>query len=245
MRKGNGRHFYNMGGYKNEGFVEVLAAQQSLENPNWFQGTASAVRQYLWLLKKHNVLEFLILVWDHLYKMDYETFIQAQRETDADIIVTALPMDKKQATAYGQMKIDEGGRIIEFTEKLKGEQLKAMLIDTTILGLDDERAKEIPFIASMDKYGVSKDVMLNLLPEKYLGANDFESEDTPGATSIGMRVQVYLYDCYWEDIGTIGHWCQISGYSSSSIFYHLTSLMINLITFYGLELSSLRVGKTH
>ncbi|KAE8685871.1 Glucose-1-phosphate adenylyltransferase small subunit [Hibiscus syriacus] len=159
----------NMGGYKNEGFVEVLAAQQSPENPNWFQGTADAVRQYLWLFEEHDVLELLVLAGDHLYRMDYEKFIQGHRETDADITVAALPMDEKRATAFGLMKIDEEGRIIEFAEKPKGDQLKAMKVDTTILGLDDERAKELPFIASMGIY----------------------------------VVQAYLYDGYWEDIGTI------------------------------------------
>ncbi|RXH90177.1 hypothetical protein DVH24_032534 [Malus domestica] len=203
----------NMGGYKNEGFVEVLAAQQSPENPNWFQGTADAVRQYLWLFEEHNVLEFLVLAGDHLYRMDYERFIQAHRETDADITVAALPMDEKRATAFGLMKIDEEGRIIEFAEKPKGEQLKAMKVDTTILGLDDERAKEMPYIASMGIYVVSKNVMLDLLRDKFPGANDFGSEVIPGATSIGLRkqqselhyslVQAYLYDGYWEDIGTI------------------------------------------
>ncbi|KAJ7964646.1 Glucose-1-phosphate adenylyltransferase [Quillaja saponaria] len=193
----------NMGGYKNEGFVEVLAAQQSPENPNWFQGTADAVRQYLWLFDEHNVLEFLVLAGDHLYRMDYERFIQAHRETDADITVAALPMDEKRATAFGLMKIDEEGRIIEFAEKPKGEQLTAMKVDTTILGLDDERAKEMPYIASMGIYVVSKNVMLDLLREKFPGANDFGSEVIPGATSIGLRVQAYLYDGYWEDIGTI------------------------------------------
>nr|AAS00541.1 ADP-glucose pyrophosphorylase small subunit [Fragaria x ananassa] len=193
----------NMGGYKNEGFVEVLAAQQSPENPNWFQGTADAVRQCLWLFEEHNVLEFLVLAGDHLYRMDYEKFIQAHRETDADITVAALPMDEKRATAFGLMKIDDEGRIIEFAEKPKGEQLKAMKVDTTILGLDDERAKEMPYIASMGIYVVSKNVMLDLLREKFPGANDFGSEVIPGATSIGLRVQAYLYDGYWEDIGTI------------------------------------------
>jgi glucose-1-phosphate adenylyltransferase len=152
----------NLGGYKNEGFVEVLAAQQSPENPNWFQvkhcltmfsiirpsssiftrpkdvvfeilmwslqGTADAVRQYLWLFEEHNVLEYLVLAGDHLYRMDYEKFIQAHRETDADITVAALPMDEKRATAFGLMKIDEEGRIIEFAEKPKGDQLKAMKV---------------------------------------------------------------------------------------------------------------------
>ncbi|XP_008782989.2 glucose-1-phosphate adenylyltransferase small subunit, chloroplastic/amyloplastic [Phoenix dactylifera] len=193
----------NMGGYKNEGFVEVLAAQQSPENPNWFQGTADAVRQYLWLFEEHNVMEFLILAGDHLYRMDYERFIQAHRETDADITVAALPVDESRATAFGLMKIDEEGRIIEFAEKPKGEQLKAMKVDTTILGLDEARAKEMPYIASMGIYVISKDIMLQLLREKFPGANDFGSEVIPGATNVGMRVQAYLYDGYWEDIGTI------------------------------------------
>lgn len=74
-------------------------------------------------------MEFLVLAGDHLYRMDYERFIQAHRETDADITVAALPMDEKRATAFGLMKIDEEGRIIEFAEKPKGEQLKAMKVD--------------------------------------------------------------------------------------------------------------------
>ncbi|KAL9813598.1 Glucose-1-phosphate adenylyltransferase small subunit [Arabidopsis thaliana] len=187
----------NMGGYKNEGFVEVLAAQQSPENPNWFQGTADAVRQYLWLFEEHNVLEYLILAGDHLYRMDYEKFIQAHRETDADITVAALPMDEQRATAFGLMKIDEEGRIIEFAEKTKRGAPKGHE------GLDDQRAKEMPFIASMGIYVVSRDVMLDLLRNQFPGANDFGSEVIPGATSLGLRVQAYLYDGYWEDIGTI------------------------------------------
>jgi len=92
------------------------------------QGTADAVRQYLWLFEEHNVLEYLVLAGDHLYRMDYERFIQAHRESDADITVAALPMDEARATAFGLMKIDEEGRIIEFAEKPKGEQLKAMKV---------------------------------------------------------------------------------------------------------------------
>uniref|UniRef100_A0ACD5YGB7 Uncharacterized protein n=1 Tax=Avena sativa TaxID=4498 RepID=A0ACD5YGB7_AVESA len=193
----------NISGYKNEGFVEVLAAQQSPENPNWFQGTADAVRQYLWLFEEHNVMEFLILAGDHLYRMDYQKFIQAHRETDADITVAALPMDEQRATAFGLMKIDDEGRIVEFAEKPKGEMLKSMMVDTTILGLDTERAKELPYIASMGIYVFSKDAMLRLLRENFPLANDFGSEVIPGATEIGLRVQAYLYDGYWEDIGTI------------------------------------------
>ncbi|KAG6547038.1 hypothetical protein Mapa_011655 [Marchantia paleacea] len=193
----------NMGGYKNEGFVEVLAAQQSPENPNWFQGTADAVRQYLWLFEEQNVLEFLVLAGDHLYRMDYQNFIQAHRDTNADITVAALPMDEARAEAFGLMKINEKGRIVEFAEKPKGDELKAMGVDTTVLGLDEARAKEMPYIASMGIYVVSKDAMIKLLREDFPEANDFGSEVIPGATKLGMNVQAYLYDGYWEDIGTI------------------------------------------
>lgn len=86
----------------------------------------------MWLFEEHNVLEFLVLAGDHLYRMDYERFIQAHRETDADITVAALPMDEKRATAFGLMKIDEEGRIVEFAEKPKGEQLKAMKVFSPI-----------------------------------------------------------------------------------------------------------------
>eukprot|EP00271_Cylindrocystis_brebissonii_P012247 TRINITY_DN3046_c0_g2_i1.p1 TRINITY_DN3046_c0_g2~~TRINITY_DN3046_c0_g2_i1.p1 ORF type:complete len:523 (+),score=114.14 TRINITY_DN3046_c0_g2_i1:109-1677(+) len=193
----------NMGGFRNEGFVEVLAAQQSPENPNWFQGTADAVRQYLWLLEESPVMEFLILAGDHLYRMDYQKFIQCHRENGADITIAALPMDEKRATAFGLMKIDDKGRIIQFAEKPKGDKLRAMQVDTTILGLDAKRAEEMPYIASMGIYVISKKAMIRMLKDDFPEANDFGSEVIPGATKLGATVQAYLYDGYWEDIGTI------------------------------------------
>ncbi|WOK93559.1 small subunit of ADPglucose pyrophosphorylase [Canna indica] len=109
--------------------------------------------------------------------MDSLGTADAVRETNADIIVAALPMDEQHATAFGLMKIDEEGRIIEFTEKPKGEQPKAM----------KKAMKMMPFIASMGIYVISKNTMLKLLCEKFLEANDFGSEVIPGATNIGMR----------------------------------------------------------
>ncbi|RZS25998.1 hypothetical protein BHM03_00059288 [Ensete ventricosum] len=110
--------------------VSDSRSSQTCLDPDASRGTADAVRQYLWLFEEHNVMEFLILAGDHLYRMDYEKFIQAHRETNADITVAALPMDEKRATAFGLMKIDEEGRIIEFAEKPKGDQLKAMMVET-------------------------------------------------------------------------------------------------------------------
>jgi len=87
------------------------------------------VRQYIWLFEELDVMEFLILAGDHLYRMDYQGFIRTHRETSADITFAALPMDEKRATAFGLMKIDQDGRITEFAEKPKGEQLRAMKVN--------------------------------------------------------------------------------------------------------------------
>jgi len=193
----------NVGSYNNQGFVEVLAAQQSPTNPEWFQGTADAVRQYLWLFRESNTQEYLILSGDHLYRMDYQDFIARHREVNADITVGAVPMDEERAAAFGLMKIDDTGRIIDFAEKPTGAELKAMQVDTTVLGLDAERAKEMPYIASMGIYVFNREAMEQLLTTNFPTANDFGSEVIPGAKDLGMHVQAHLFDGYWEDIGTI------------------------------------------
>lgn len=82
----------------------------------------------MWLLEEQDVQEYLILAGDHLYRMDYQKFIQAHRESNADITIAALPMDEARATAFGLMKIDDSGRIVEFAEKPKGDALKAMQV---------------------------------------------------------------------------------------------------------------------
>mmetsp|Transcript_13575 Transcript_13575/g.26007 ORF Transcript_13575/g.26007 Transcript_13575/m.26007 type:complete len:526 (-) Transcript_13575:274-1851(-) len=188
------------------GFVEVLAAQQSPTNPEWFQGTADAVRQYLWLFQaaeRDGIENYLILSGDHLYRMDYSDFVTKHVESGADITVSALPCDEKRASAFGLMKIDDTGRIFEFAEKPQGDALKAMMVDTTVLGLDDARAKEMPFIASMGIYVFKTSAMIDLLTKHFPEANDFGSEVIPGANAIGMNIQAFLFDGYWEDIGTI------------------------------------------
>lgn len=119
----------NVGSYTRSGFVEVLAAQQSPENPDWFQGTADAVRQYLWLFKDNvGCDEYLILSGDHLYRMDYAPFIKAHRDSGADITVSAVPMDEKRATAFGVMLINNTGRVTDFGEKPKARDRRAAFI---------------------------------------------------------------------------------------------------------------------
>ena len=191
---------YNFAGFT-EGFVEVLAAQQTPENPNWFQGTADAVRQYMWLFEEWEVDEYLILSGDHLYRMDYRQFVQRHRDTGADITISVVPMDERRASDFGLMKIDDSGRVVDFSEKPKGEALKQMQVDTSILGLDAKQAQERPYIASMGIYVFKRDVLMNLLKQSP-DRTDFGKEIIP-ASAKDHNVQAYLFDDYWEDIGTI------------------------------------------
>ncbi|WP_118165376.1 glucose-1-phosphate adenylyltransferase [Nostoc sphaeroides] len=191
---------YNFTGFS-EGFVEVLAAQQTPENPNWFQGTADAVRQYLWLMEEWDVEEYLILSGDHLYRMDYRQFIQRHRETGADITLSVIPIDERRASDFGLMKIDDSGRVIDFSEKPKGEALTKMRVDTSVLGLSKEQAQQQPYIASMGIYVFKKEVLFKLLREG-IERTDFGKEIIPDASK-DYNVQAYLFDDYWEDIGTI------------------------------------------
>ena len=184
-----------------EGFVEVLAAQQTPESPSWFQGTADAVRKYLWMLEAWDVDEYLILSGDHLYRMDYTLFIERHRSTEADITLSVVPVTEKLASSFGLMKIDGSGRVVDFYEKPKGDALKQMQVDTSTLGLTPEQAKEKPYIASMGIYVFKKEVLIDLL-RKHLEQTDFGKEIIPNSAK-DYNVQAYLFDGYWEDIGTI------------------------------------------
>jgi glucose-1-phosphate adenylyltransferase len=191
---------YGFSGFQ-QGFVEVLAAQQTPDNNNWFQGTADAVRQYLWMFRDQEVDEYLILSGDHLYRMDYADFIQHHRDTGADVTLSVLPIDEERASSFGLMKIQEKGRIIDFSEKPEGDALKQMQVDTANLGLSAKDAKEKPYIASMGIYVFKRQALIKLL-DQHPDHTDFGKEILPSAIR-NLNVQAYLFDDYWEDIGTI------------------------------------------
>lgn len=191
---------YTFPGYS-EGFVEVLAAQQTAENTGWFQGTADAVRQYLWLMNEWEIDEYLILSGDHLYRMDYRNFIETHRKSGADVTLSVVPIDEKRASSFGLIKTDDTGRVVDFSEKPKGDALKKMQVDTSVLGLSPEDAKKKPYIASMGIYVFNKKVMTQLL-EKNTEQTDFGKEILPSAIQ-DYKIQAFLFDSYWEDIGTI------------------------------------------
>ena len=194
---------YNLSAGFGQGFVEVLAAQQTPESPSWFEGTADAVRKYQWLFQEWDVDEYLILSGDQLYRMDYSLFINHHRSTGADLTVAALPVDAKQAEAFGLMRTDKDGRILEFREKPKGDSLLEMAVDTARFGLSGESAKERPYLASMGIYVFSRDTLFDLLHQNPT-YKDFGKEVIPEALQRGDLLKSYVFDDYWEDIGTIG-----------------------------------------
>ena len=194
---------YNLSAAFGQGFVEVLAAQQTPESPSWFEGTADAVRKYQWLFQEWDVDEYLILSGDQLYRMDYSLFVEHHRRSGADLTVAALPVDAEQAVGFGLMRTDSDGNIQEFREKPKGESLKAMAVDTSRFGLSAESARNKPYLASMGIYVFSRATLFDLL-HKNPSHKDFGKEVIPEALARGDRLQSYVFDEYWEDIGTIG-----------------------------------------
>ena len=194
---------FNLSNSFGGGFVEVLAAQQTPDSPSWFEGTADAVRKYQWLFQEWDVDEYLILSGDQLYRMDYSLFLEHHRRTGANLTVAALPVDAKQAESFGLMRTDGDGNIQEFREKPKGDSLREMAVDTSRFGLTPESAQERPYLASMGIYVFSRDTLFDLL-DKHPNHKDFGKEVIPEALKRGDKLQSYVFDDYWEDIGTIG-----------------------------------------
>ncbi len=185
-----------------DAFVETLAAEQTPESGEWFQGTADAVRQVLPHIRDWRIDTLLILSGDHLYRMDYTKFLARHYETDADVTVSVIPVPPDGAGEFGLLKTDDAGRIVEFREKPKAEALEAMRVDTTALGLTAAEGSARPYLASMGIYVFKYDRLEQLLREEMMHV-DFGRELIPA--SIGRyNVQAFLFDGYWEDIGTIG-----------------------------------------
>ncbi len=183
------------------GFVEILAAEQTPESTQWFQGTADAVRQVLPHIADWGIDTLLILSGDHLYRMDYRDFLARHYETNADVTVSVIPCDAQSASEFGLLKTDPEGRIIEFKEKPKGEDLLAMQVDTKNMGLNAEEAMRRPFLASMGIYVFKYDKLEGLLAQDP-NWFDFGREIIPAAIRT-ENVQAFMFDGYWEDIGTI------------------------------------------
>ncbi len=187
-----------------KGFVQVLAAEQTADSNEWFQGTADAVRKTLpHLGHKHNHAGLvLILSGDHLYRMNYRLFRDAHTRSGADISIAVMPVSRQDAPELGILKVDETGRIVKFVEKPKTDEALADLeSDTTLFGLSPEEAKKRPFLASMGIYIFDPTTLHDLLtvdPNR----TDFGKEIIPQAIET-HKMQAYCFDGYWADIGTI------------------------------------------
>jgi glucose-1-phosphate adenylyltransferase len=182
---------YHMDPYS-RGFVEIIAAEQTPDNANWFQGTADAVRQAARHFARHEADYYLILAGDHLYRMDYRRLIDAHIEQNADITVAALPVTPQDAPGMGLFLFDRDGQIAGFEEKPNAKRLAEI---QSVLAPGDR-----PFTGSMGIYVFSRDVLLDLL--RNTEATDFGREIIPAALNT-HRVRAYMHDDYWADVGTV------------------------------------------
>ena len=182
------------------GFVEILAAEQTLSDASWYQGTADAVRKNLIHILNHEFEHLLILSGDQLYRMDFRPIIQQHVDCNADITIATIPVERKEVSALGIMQVDADKRINRFVEKPKDPAVQ----DSLRLAKDSYAAYNITddrelFLASMGIYVFKREVLVKLLENTL---TDFGKHIIPNAISTS-RVYSYVYQGYWEDIGTI------------------------------------------
>ena len=183
-----------------DGFVEVLAAEQTPESSNWFQGTADAVRRAARHFIGHDAEHYLILAGDHLYRMDFTELVDSHIESRADITIAAQPVTRDDAREMGIFRFDDRGQIGGFEEKPNAERLAEMggsiPPGTPMTG---GVTAEKPFVASMGIYVFSRDVLLEILDQPGI---DFGKEISPKALGSHV-VNPYVFRGYWADVGTI------------------------------------------
>ncbi|MDB6053348.1 MAG: glgC [Verrucomicrobiales bacterium] len=182
------------------GFVEILAAEQTFADTSWYQGTADAVRKNLVHLLNHDFEYVLVLSGDQLYRMDFRHIIAQHAESSADLTIATIPVPRKEAQALGIMQMNEERRITRFVEKPKD----AAVLDTLRVEKDwyqrlDIQGEDEFFLASMGIYVFNREVLLQMLDNNL---TDFGKHIIPGAIKT-HRVFSYVFQGYWEDIGTI------------------------------------------
>ena len=184
----------------NGGFVEILAAEQTPTQSTWFQGTADAVRRNLTHFLNNGFEHALILSGDQLYQMDFLEFARGHVESNADLTVATIPVEREAARGFGIMKIDAERKIDRFVEKPQQDDLlNSLSIDPSQYGAYGIETDRELFLASMGIYMFKRDVMLELLDNDL---TDFGKDIIPSAIDT-HNVRSYVYQGYWEDIGTI------------------------------------------
>jgi glucose-1-phosphate adenylyltransferase len=180
------------------GFVDILAAEQTPDNPGWFQGTADAVRQSLRHLDKMDFEYVLILSGDQLYQMDFSKMIEAHRNSGAALTIATIPVGEREAPEFGILKSNNENVITSFIEKPKKELLPDWVSDTGAAMQDQGRH----YLASMGIYVFNKDILYKLLNDVHAKATDFGKEIIPDSIE-HYKVLSYQCDGYWTDIGNI------------------------------------------
>lgn len=191
------------------GFVEVLAAQQTYESADWYQGTADAVRQNISYIQREKCDDVLILSGDQLYRMDYQDIIRTHRESQADATIAAIPVHESETMGFGLMSMGDDGRVTGFVEKPKTYDERApYFVPAEWIQKHGIPCNGRHFLANMGVYLFKTEVLLELLTAKPL-ATDFGKEVFPRSYKT-KRIQAHLFDGYWEDLGTIKSYHQSS-----------------------------------
>lgn len=178
------------------GFVEILAAEQTPENPDWYQGTADAVRQQLRRLASRRAEECLLLSGDHLYRMNYRAFIEGHRRHRADITLAVKPVTRELAHRFGILRMNQESRIVAYREKPSSPRDLDEMESRVPLSSNQEES----FLANMGVYVFRMSTLVEVLSGNT--KEDFGRHIIPDAIH-QQRVFGYVFDGYWEDIGTI------------------------------------------
>ncbi|TXT29822.1 MAG: glucose-1-phosphate adenylyltransferase, partial [Chitinophagaceae bacterium] len=180
------------------GFVDILAAEQTPDNPGWFQGTADAVRQSLRHISNLEFDYILILSGDQLYQMDFSEMLQNHKDRKADISIATIPVDDRDAPEFGILKTNADNCITSFIEKPKKDILSEWVSDTG----EEMQKSGRHYLASMGIYIFNKQALYKLLNDVYPNATDFGKEIIPESIE-NYNVASFQYDGYWTDIGNI------------------------------------------
>jgi len=191
------KNTYNFDVFSN-GFVDILAAEQTAQNTDWFQGTADAVRQSIHHMENHSYEYVLILSGDQLYQMDYSEMLDLHIKQQADLTVATIPVIDRDATGFGIMKTNSEGLIDSFVEKPATEELEKWKSEVP----EPYKSQGKNYLASMGIYIFNRETLIRLFDENP-NATDFGKEIIPKTLNEGMRVCSFEFGKYWTDIGTI------------------------------------------
>ncbi len=191
------KNTYNFDVFSN-GFVDILAAEQTADNSQWFQGTADAVRQSIHHMEDHSYEYVLILSGDQLYQMDYREMLAKHKENESDLTVATIPVVAEDATGFGIMKTNKDGMIDSFVEKPALDELEPWKSNVP----EPYFGQNKHYLASMGIYIFNRQTLIDLFNENP-DATDFGKEIIPKTLTQKMRVSSYEFGGYWEDIGTI------------------------------------------